>query len=146
VRHLADSLSQANACRAISTASSSSRSPKARARKAEPKPVTIIDTLDDPALFQPWFPGPSWNTWRTILKAAFGIALDNSELETFHGLARDRPPPERQVRELWIIAGRRAGKDSIIASPVAAYVSAFFGHAGLLRMREVAVKCFNFQS
>ena len=35
--------------------------------------LSILETLDDPTLFQPWFPGPSWSAWRTILKAAFGL-------------------------------------------------------------------------
>src|SRR5258708_37075057 len=86
------------------------RRPSVR-RKVSAPSVNIIDTLDDPTLFQPWFPGPSWNAWRVILKAAFCIPLDESELETFHALAGDRPPPERQVKELWVIAGRRAGKE-----------------------------------
>jgi hypothetical protein len=100
--------------------------------------LNIIDTLDDLGLFQPWFPGSSWNAWRVILKAAFGIKLDDDELETFHALAGDRAPPDRQVRELWIIAGRRAGKDSI-ASVIAAHVAAFFGHADRLRPGERAL-------
>jgi hypothetical protein len=97
--------------------------------------LNIIDTMNDPALFAPWFPGPSWNAWRTVLKAAFCIPLDDSELETFRALAGDRPVPERQVRELWVIAGRRAGKDSI-ASLVGAYAAAFFAHANRLRPGE----------
>jgi hypothetical protein len=100
--------------------------------------ISIIEALDDPALFQPWFPGPSWKAWRVILKAAFGIALDDSELQVFHALAGDRPPPDRQVRELWVIAGRRAGKDSV-ASVVAAHIAAFFGHGDRLRPGERAL-------
>jgi hypothetical protein len=100
--------------------------------------LSIIDTLDDPTLFAPWFPGPSWDAWRVILKAAFCIPLNDGELEIFHALAGDRPPPERQVKELWVIAGRRAGKDSI-ASVIAAHIAAFFGHADRLRPGERAL-------
>ena len=82
--------------------------------------------------------GNSWNAWRTILKAAFAVPLDDSELATFHALAGDRAPPDRPVRELWIIAGRRAGKDSI-ASVVAAHVVAFFSNADRLRPGERAL-------
>ena len=85
--------------------------------------LSIIDTLDDHALIAPWFVGPSWNAWRVILKAAFAIPLDDREMETFHALAGDRAPPERQVKELWVIAGRRAG----------------FGHADRLRPGERAL-------
>jgi hypothetical protein len=53
------------------------------AAMSDPGP-SIIDTLDDPALFQPWFPGTSWNAWRVILKAAFCIPLDQEELVTFN--------------------------------------------------------------
>lgn len=32
--------------------------------------LTIIDTLDDPTLFKPWFEGKSWNAWRTSKSGA----------------------------------------------------------------------------
>jgi hypothetical protein len=110
----------------------------ARGQKDDQPVVSIIEALDDPELFEPWFPGPSWDAWRTILKAAFCIPLDQDELETFHALAGDRPPPERQVKELWVIAGRRAGKDSV-ASVIAAHISAFFRHVDRLRPGERAL-------
>jgi hypothetical protein len=97
--------------------------------------VNIIDALNDATMFAPWFEGPSWAAWRVVLKAAFAIPLADDEIETFHALAGDRPPPERQVKELWVIAGRRAGKDSV-ASLVAAYAAAFFPHADRLRPNE----------
>ena len=100
--------------------------------------LNIIETLDDPTLFAPWFTGPSWNAWRVILKVAFCIPLDGGELEIFHALAGNRAPPERQVKELWVIAGRRAGKDSI-ASVIAAHIATFFGHADRLRPGERAL-------
>jgi hypothetical protein len=99
--------------------------------------VNIIETLADPKLFQPWFSGPSWNAWVTILRGAFGLKMSRKERALFRTLA-DRDPPKRKVRELWIIAGRRAGKDSI-ASLVAAYSAAFFDPTGLLRPGERAV-------
>jgi len=76
----------------------------------------IYDPLldfDNPELFEPWFRGPSWDAWRVIIKAAFGQRLTAPELEVFHQLAGDREPPRRRVEELWVIAGRRSGKDSV---------------------------------
>ncbi|SHH05118.1 hypothetical protein [Bradyrhizobium erythrophlei] len=61
--------------------------------------VNIIDAINGRDLFEPWFPGPSWNAWRVILKAAFCIPLDGGELEIFRALAGDRAPPERQVKD-----------------------------------------------
>jgi hypothetical protein len=65
----------------------------------------------------------SWRGWRTILKAAYGTPLDNDELEFFRNVAQRDPPPGR-VRELWLIVGRRGGKDSI-ASLMAVEASRF---------------------
>ena len=72
--------------------------------------LSIADALDDPALFGPWFLGPSWDTWRAILKAAFALPMSDRELALFRSVA-ERDPPKKRVRELWIIGGRRGGKD-----------------------------------
>jgi hypothetical protein len=98
----------------------------------------IVQTLDDPNLFGPWFAGPSWATWKCILKAAFCIPMTPEELTVFRAVA-ERDPPRHRVRELWCIVGRRGGKDSI-ASAIAAYFAAFIDWKGegLLRPGETA--------
>ena len=98
--------------------------------------IDLIDALDDPALFQPWFAGPSWGPWRAVLKAACGHWLDDDELTLFRQVAQ-RDPPSRRVRELWIVAGRRAGKDSI-ASAIAAHAAGFVDYGHVLRPGELA--------
>ena len=62
----------------------------------------------------------SWRTWLTVLRAAFGSPLDQSDLDIFAHVAGGRAPPSRRVRELWAICGRRSGK-----SRTAALVSGF---------------------
>jgi hypothetical protein len=89
--------------------------------------LNIIEAMDDPAVFAPWFRGDTWSGWRSILKAAFGLPMADGEVAFFRTVA-ERDPPERPVTELWIIAGRRAGKDSI-ASVITAYIAAMFGDA-----------------
>jgi hypothetical protein len=66
----------------------------------------------------------SWSTWRTVLKAAFGEALDDQEAVVFREAAGGRAPPARPVNELWIIAGRRSGK-SHVAGLLAVHLSIF---------------------
>jgi phage terminase large subunit-like protein len=100
--------------------------------------LNIISALDDEKLFEPWFRGPTWDNWRTVLKAAYALPLNEAELDFFHTVAGDRDPPTQQVRELWIIAGRRAGKDSI-ASAIAAYSAALFNCQDRLRPGERAL-------
>jgi hypothetical protein len=95
-----------------------------RPRPARPAPPTIVQAMNDPGLFQPWFSGPSWDAWRTVLKAAFALPMHDAERQFFRSIA-DREPPMRRVREAWLIVGRRGGKDSI-ASLIAGYTAALF--------------------
>jgi hypothetical protein len=84
----------------------------------KPKPsggISFVQAFDDPNIFGPYFKGPSWNGWRAVLKAVRGVALNDEELRFFRSVA-DRDPPKRRVRELWVIAGRRSGKDSVASA------------------------------
>ena len=80
--------------------------------------ISYPEACLDPNLFGPWFAGESWATWRVIDRAIFGLPMPNEELPIFAQLAGHRPPPTQAVRECWIIAGRRAGKDLKAASLV----------------------------
>nr|WP_249150474.1 hypothetical protein [Bradyrhizobium sp. JYMT SZCCT0180] len=88
-------------------------------------------------MFAPWFPGVTWNAWRAILKAAFALPMSPEEIAFFRSVA-DRDPPAERVQELWIVAGRRGGKDSI-ASVIAAHAAALFREGGQLRPGERAL-------
>jgi Phage Terminase len=70
---------------------------------------------------------PTWQTWRTVLKAAFGLSLNRDEARAFASVAGSRQPPSRRVRELWSIIGRRGGK-SRMAAALAVYVACFGRH------------------
>src|SRR2546429_1888746 len=70
--------------------------------------LNIIEAMDDPALFEPWFRGPTWNPWRVVLKAIFALPMSDEERAFFRSIA-DRDPPAEPCKEVWIIAGRRAG-------------------------------------
>jgi hypothetical protein len=86
---------------------------------------TIISTMDGP--LGDSFEGPSWDHWRTILKAAYGLQLTGDELDFFREVAGDRNPPSRRVKELWVIGGRRGGKDSVASLIIAHAASLFNG-------------------
>ncbi|KNY13093.1 hypothetical protein AKG11_30940 [Shinella sp. SUS2] len=99
---------------------------------------TIIEALTDDDALGPWFEGDSWKAWRVVLKAAFGLPLAEDELPIFDQIAGGRQPPGKRVRELWIVVGRRGGKDSIV-SGIATFVSAIEeAHIGRLRPGEKA--------
>jgi hypothetical protein len=69
----------------------------------------------------------TWQTWRVVLKAAFGIELNREEARTFAAVAGNRAPPAKRVRELWAIIGRRGGK-SRMAAAIACYIACFVPH------------------
>lgn len=96
--------------------------------------ISIAAALDDPDLFGPWFAGPSWDGWRAILKGAFALPMTTAETDFFRQVA-ERDPPQSRVKELWIVAGRRGGKDSI-ASLIVAHAAALFEGVGNLRPGE----------
>ena len=69
----------------------------------------------------------SWQAWRIILKAAFGLTLNREEARAFAAVAGERKPPAQRVRELWAIVGRRGGK-SRMAAALAIYLALFGEH------------------
>jgi hypothetical protein len=77
--------------------------------------ITTSTAITDPALLGSAFAGGSWATWRAVLRAAEGLPLDDEQLQLFRGVA-EREPPAGRVSELWAVAGRRSGKDSIASA------------------------------
>jgi hypothetical protein len=117
-----------------------SRAAKTTTTKAPPS-LDVVAALSHKKLFEPWFSGPSWDNWKTVLKATCALPMRSDEVEFFKSIAGGRNPPRRQVRELWAAVARRGGKDSIV-SGVAAHAAAFFNQQDRLRPGErAAVLC-----
>src|SRR5215470_2846023 len=95
-----------------------------QAKSSTAPSINIVSAMNHPGLFGPWFPGASWDHWRTVLKAAFALPMTEAERGFFHSVA-ERDPPTKQVRELWCVVGHGGGKDSV-ASLIAAYAAALF--------------------
>jgi hypothetical protein len=108
------------------------------AAPASRRTPTIIETIAPGGMFEPWFRGPSWDPWRTVLRPIFGLPMDESQTAFFKSVAGDRVAPTASIREFWAIVGRRGGKDSII-SLIAAYMASTFDPRGILRPGERAV-------
>ena len=78
--------------------------------------ISISVAMDDPNLLGAVLGDPAtWRTWRTALKAAFAVPLDEAELATFQTIAGARNPPRDRVQQLWAIVGRRGGKTRMAA-------------------------------
>jgi hypothetical protein len=99
--------------------------------------IGVVDAMNSPKLFGPHFAGPSWNVWRSVLKAAFAEPMSDAEIDTFRTVA-EREPPTKRVSELACVVGRGGGKDSI-ASLIASCIAVNFDPRGRLRPGEKAV-------
>ncbi len=97
----------------------------AKQKKTKPVEANIIDAMT--GRFGDWFPGDTWYPWKAILKAAFALPMTADEAAFFHEVAGGRPPPKQKVRELWVIGGRRGGKNSIASLIIAHAASLFDG-------------------
>jgi hypothetical protein len=109
------------------------------AEQLHPLPAaSIVDCMADDDAFGPWFEGSSWNAWKAILKAAYALPRSPADRAVVAPLAGNRDPPAHRVRELWVVAGRRAGKDSIASLIIGFAAGIEQAHLGKLRPGERA--------
>jgi hypothetical protein len=83
---------------------------------------TLLETLDDPALFRDVVPSPSWDAWRVFCRALTGAPIIGADLDLFRACTGRQEPPPTPASEAWVIAGRRSGK-SRMASIIATYLA-----------------------
>ncbi len=107
--------------------------------RPQPSTLNIVTAMNHAGLFKPWFEGASWDGWRTVLKAAFGLPMNEAERAFFRTIA-EREPPTKPVRELWCVVGRGGGKDSI-ASVIAAHAAALYKPDKLRPGERALVAC-----
>jgi hypothetical protein len=98
--------------------------------------LNIIEAMEHPGLLGPYFRGDSWNGWKAVIKASYGLPMTVEERAFFRTVA-ERDPPAKAVRERVYIAGRGAGKDSVEGADITC-TSAFFDRQDKLRPGERA--------
>jgi len=83
-----------------------------------PKPLTIIDALEDPALFGalPVFRDlTSWRPWLAWLRAVYGLPMGAEDLDLFRRHTGRQHPREGGYPEACVIVGCQSGKSQIAA-------------------------------
>lgn len=100
-------------------------------------PVTIRSVMSDPALFGEQFGGQSFQAWRALLAGFYGEPLEQGELYHWKELTGRDKAPTKPHEEMWVAAGRRAGK-SQCAAVMAIFESAFKDYTDRLAPGEVA--------
>jgi hypothetical protein len=101
------------------------------------KSLSILDAMDDPKLFAPWFRGKSWGAWRVFLAVLFALELTPADAAVYQRHTGRKVAPVAAFREVWLCCGRRAGK-SLIAALIAVYIALFRKYDALLAPGEVA--------
>jgi len=87
--------------------------------------VNIIQAIEDQHLLGFMFKDPAtWASWRAFLKAAFGLHMEKGERKLFRECTEIEKPSSKQIREAFVIAGRRSGK-SFISAVIAVYLACF---------------------
>ena len=101
-----------------------------------PPGPTILETMENPALFGPWFtPVAPWRSWRAFLAALFGLPLSEPLRVLYQAHTGRTTPPTGPAREAWMVVGRRGGK-SRIAALVAVYLATFRDYRAILAPGE----------
>jgi hypothetical protein len=87
--------------------------------------MNIIEALDDNNLFGGAIRSPeTWRSWRTLLKALFGLGLSPDDATLYRECTGRAGVPTTAFNEAWLICGRRAGKSFVMAL-IAVFVACF---------------------
>jgi hypothetical protein len=98
--------------------------------------MNILQAIDDPNLFAPWFRDSStWSAWRAFLAALFALPMSDADLKVFTEYTARVTPPAVPFSEAYLVCGRRAGKSAILAL-VAVYLATFKNYAPYLAPGE----------
>lgn len=91
--------------------------------------MNIIQAIEDPKLFRPFFKDPgTWRSWETYLRAVFGLEIvDGAGLKLFRDSTGLEVPPTGRTRESFVICGLRSGKSFISAIVAWTLLGACYG-------------------
>jgi hypothetical protein len=98
--------------------------------------MNIIQALDDPNVFGPFFRGPTWVVWRVFLAVLFGLPLTPEQLVLYTKHTGRTVAPTSPLSEAWLVIGRRGGKSFILAV-IAVFLACFKDWRPLLGPGEV---------
>lgn len=98
--------------------------------------MNILDAIDDPQLFAPWFRDPaSWQAWRAFLCALFGLPMTPGQLAIYQQCTGRSEAPTTPASECWLPCGRRGGKSFTLAL-IAVFLACFKDYRPYLQPGE----------
>lgn len=99
--------------------------------------MNILQAIDDPAVFRPWFERGDWGAWRAFLATLFALSLNDDERAAYKACTGRSVPPVEPFSEAALVIGRRGGKSFILAL-VAVFLACFRDYRPFLQPGERA--------
>jgi hypothetical protein len=100
--------------------------------------VNILDAIDDPRCFSPWFRDrATWAAWVAFLAALFALPMTAEQQAIYRECTGRVEPPTVPAAESWLVCGRRAGKSFVLAL-VSVFLAVFRDHSAFLAPGERA--------
>lgn len=101
-------------------------------------PLTILDAMDDEALFRDWFHDRGdWTAWQAFLAALFALPMNRKQRRIYESCTRRTVTPSEPFNESFLVVGRRGGKSQIMAL-CAVFLACFRDYSQHLAPGEVA--------
>lgn len=99
--------------------------------------MNILEAIEHPDLFEPWFRGKqeSFTGWFAFLAALFGLPMTDEQFAKFQKHTNRQERPKAASSEAWLVIGRRGGK-SFVAALVAVFLACFFEYRSYLAPGE----------
>ncbi|MCC8946477.1 hypothetical protein H8A97_15480 [Bradyrhizobium sp. Arg62] len=122
-----------------------------RERLEDPKPaprfklqppehrLTLLDAVRDPQIFLPSFADPDdWEVWWAFIASCFAYDMTPEQRALFEKCTGRKVPPAQQVKEAWLVVGRRGGKSRVLAL-IAVWLACFFNYKPFIARGQRAV-------
>jgi hypothetical protein len=118
--------------------SAKKRNPASK-KKATAAPLSILEALEDGALFgRMGFDAESWTAWLVFLAALFGLPMTPEQLAVYRRHTGRSGAPTSLWRYAQLVVGRRGGKSRILAL-IATFMACVLDHSAHLVPGERAV-------
>lgn len=100
---------------------------------------TLLDAVRDPDVFLSSLTDPDdWAAWWAFVAAIFAYDMTPDQLALFQKCTGRKTPPSKQVKEAWLVVGRRGGKSRVLAL-IAVWLACFFNYRPYLARGQRAV-------
>lgn len=101
--------------------------------------LTLLNAVTDPNIFLPSFSDPDdWAAWWAFVAAVFAYDMTPDQLALFEKCTGRKVPPSQQVKEAWLVVGRRGGKSRVLAL-IAVWLACFFNYKPFIARGQRAV-------